>query len=165
MQMYRTAILASAVALAIAGLAGTAAAHSINSHVLDVRLPDGSVEHIRYVGDQPSGVNKLLITPAPVGAKLAGPPVLPAAVAFGVPQKPAPTPTPVVSPTPVPTPPRVATPALLVEPARPAPLPSKGRQRLSIALGFALVVAVAGWSVSRLNGATRPLVAAEQVQR
>jgi len=55
--MYRTAILASAAALAIAGLAGTAAAHSINSHVLNVRLPDGSVEHIRYTGDQPPAVS------------------------------------------------------------------------------------------------------------
>ncbi len=65
MQMYRTAIIASAAALAIVGLAGTAAAHSINSHVLDVRLPDGSVEHIRYVGDQPPAVSFAPLPDAP----------------------------------------------------------------------------------------------------
>ncbi|TAN02364.1 MAG: hypothetical protein EPN45_11455 [Rhizobiaceae bacterium] len=57
--MYRTAILASAALLAAAGIAGTAAAHSLssNSHVLTVRLPDGSLERIRYTGDHPPAVS------------------------------------------------------------------------------------------------------------
>lgn len=56
--MYRTAILASAALLA-AGIVGTAAAHSLsqNSHVLTVRLPDGSLERIHYTGDQPPAVS------------------------------------------------------------------------------------------------------------
>lgn len=54
--MYRTAIFASAAVLA---LAGTAAAHTLyrDSHVLTVRLPDGSLERIHYTGDQPPDVS------------------------------------------------------------------------------------------------------------
>lgn len=57
--MYRTAILASAALLAAAGIAGTAAAHSLSndSHVLTVRLPDGSLERIHYTGDHPPAVS------------------------------------------------------------------------------------------------------------
>jgi hypothetical protein len=57
--MYRTAILASAALLAVAGIAGTAAAHSLSrdSHVLTVRLPDGSLERIHYTGDHPPAVS------------------------------------------------------------------------------------------------------------
>jgi len=54
--MYRTAIFASAAVLA---LAGTAAAHTLyrDSHVLTVRLPDGSLERIHYTGDMPPQVS------------------------------------------------------------------------------------------------------------
>jgi hypothetical protein len=57
--MYRTAILASAALLAAAGIAGTAAAHTLyrDSHVLTVRLPDGSLERIHYTGDRPPAVS------------------------------------------------------------------------------------------------------------
>jgi hypothetical protein len=57
--MYRTAILASAALLAAAGIAGSAAAHTLyrDSHVLTVRLPDGSLERIHYTGDRPPAVS------------------------------------------------------------------------------------------------------------
>jgi hypothetical protein len=52
----RMAFLAGAAAIAASGFVGAATADS-NPHILTVRLPDGSVEHIRYVGDQPPEVS------------------------------------------------------------------------------------------------------------
>ncbi|MDW6020745.1 hypothetical protein SAZ10_03110 [Mesorhizobium sp. BAC0120] len=54
MQKFRTLILAG---VAIAAIAGTAAAEPAKTHVLTVRLPDGSLEKIRYTGDQPPAVD------------------------------------------------------------------------------------------------------------
>lgn len=51
MRPLRKAVLAGAAAITLVGVAGLAVAEIKNSHVLDVRLPDGSVAHIRYVGD------------------------------------------------------------------------------------------------------------------
>ncbi len=42
--------------IAIAALAGVAVAEVENSHVLTIRLPDGTQEQIRYVGDHPPEV-------------------------------------------------------------------------------------------------------------
>ena len=50
--MLRTAALLGAAVLAAAGLAGASAAEPARTHVLTVRLPDGSIEQIRYLGDQ-----------------------------------------------------------------------------------------------------------------
>lgn len=56
MRLNKVALGACAV-LALAGLAGAAAAAVIqNSHVLTVQLPDGSTAHIRYFGDTPPQV-------------------------------------------------------------------------------------------------------------
>lgn len=55
MRTFRMAFLAG-LAAAAAGIVGGAAAAS-NSHVLTVRLPDGSVEQIRYVGERPPEVS------------------------------------------------------------------------------------------------------------
>jgi len=52
----RTALVAGAAVIAAAGFVGAAAAAS-NFHVLTVRLPDGSLEQIRYLGDQPPEVS------------------------------------------------------------------------------------------------------------
>jgi hypothetical protein len=57
MRPLRKAILAGAAAIALAGVAGLAVAEIKNAHVLDVRLPDGSLAHIRYVGDTPPTVS------------------------------------------------------------------------------------------------------------
>lgn len=51
MRPFRKVILAGAAAIALAGAAGLAAAEIKNAHVLDVRFPDGTLAHIRYVGD------------------------------------------------------------------------------------------------------------------
>ncbi len=57
MRLLRKALLAGAAALAAVGLAGVAAAQiAAASHVLDIRLPDGTRERIRYVGDTPPEV-------------------------------------------------------------------------------------------------------------
>jgi hypothetical protein len=56
MRPLRKAILAGAAAITLAGVAGLAAAEIKNAHMLDVRLPDGSLAHIRYVGDTPPTV-------------------------------------------------------------------------------------------------------------
>lgn len=58
MQRLRIAFLMSAVAIAAAEFVGPAEAQTVahkstDTHVLVVRLPDGSLEHIRYAGDQP----------------------------------------------------------------------------------------------------------------
>ena len=50
-------IAGGVAAIALVGVAGWAAAEINNTHVLDVRLPDGGVAHIRYVGDTPPTVN------------------------------------------------------------------------------------------------------------
>jgi hypothetical protein len=60
-QALRTVIISAAV-LAAAGIAGSAVAQtksrqSADSHVLTVRLPDGSLERIRYTGNQPPEIN------------------------------------------------------------------------------------------------------------
>ena len=57
MRPLRNAILAGAAAIALVGVAGLAIAEIKNAHVLDVRLPDGSLAHIRYVGDTPPTVS------------------------------------------------------------------------------------------------------------
>jgi hypothetical protein len=50
-------LLAAAATVAVAGFAGLAAAEIKNAHLLTVRLPDGSLEHIQYTGDQPPKVS------------------------------------------------------------------------------------------------------------
>jgi hypothetical protein len=58
----RTASLAGAAAVALAGLSGAAAARDFNAHLMTVQLPDGSVAEIRYTGDVPPQV---MFNPAP----------------------------------------------------------------------------------------------------
>ncbi len=70
MQTIRKTLLASAAAVALAGAAGLAAAQITNTHVVDVRLPDGYFAHIRYVGDTPPTVS---VAPAPVALSLLTP--------------------------------------------------------------------------------------------
>lgn len=77
MRPLRKAILAGAAAIALMGVAGFAAAAMKNAHQLVVRLPDGSLAHIRYVGDTPPTVS---FAPAPIalsalssGSDLSGP--------------------------------------------------------------------------------------------
>ncbi|EJJ28259.1 hypothetical protein [Rhizobium sp. CF142] len=58
MQRLHIAILVSAAAIAAAELVGPAEAQTVShkstdTHVLVVRLPDGSLERIRYAGNQP----------------------------------------------------------------------------------------------------------------
>ena len=58
MQRLHIAILVSAAAIAAAELVGPAEAQTVahkstDTHVLVVRLPDGSLERIRYAGNQP----------------------------------------------------------------------------------------------------------------
>ena len=55
--MLRTAALIGAAVLAAAGLAGASAGELARTHVLTVRLPDGSIEQIRYQGDQPPRIS------------------------------------------------------------------------------------------------------------
>jgi hypothetical protein len=64
MQPLRKAILAGAAAIALMGVAGLAAAEIKNAHRLDVRLPDGPLAHIRYVGDTPPTVSFAPASPA-----------------------------------------------------------------------------------------------------
>lgn len=52
MKVSRTAILAGAALVALAGISATASAES-RFHVETIRLPDGAIEHIRYTGDEP----------------------------------------------------------------------------------------------------------------
>ena len=56
MQGFRTALLGGIAALALAGLAGTAAAQSPDTHVMKVQLPGGGVAEIRYTGNVPPQV-------------------------------------------------------------------------------------------------------------
>ncbi len=57
MQKFRTAALIGAVVLAAAGLAGASAGEIARTHILTVRLPDGSIEQIRYLGDRPPQIH------------------------------------------------------------------------------------------------------------
>lgn len=57
MKMFRTAALIGAAVPAAAGLAGASAGELARTHVLTVRLPDGSIEQIRYQGDQPPRIS------------------------------------------------------------------------------------------------------------
>jgi hypothetical protein len=61
MQTTRIALLAGVAAVALAGLTGIAEAGSPETHVLTLRLPDGQVEQVRYMGDLPPTV---FLTPA-----------------------------------------------------------------------------------------------------
>jgi hypothetical protein len=53
MRPLRKAVVAGVATVALVGVIGTTAAKNENAHVLDVRLPDGFVTHIRYFGDTP----------------------------------------------------------------------------------------------------------------
>jgi len=70
MRSLRKIILAGAAAIALAGVAGLAAAEIKNVHMLDVRLADGSLAHIRYVGDTPPTVS---FTSAPTAFSIPSP--------------------------------------------------------------------------------------------
>jgi hypothetical protein len=54
-------------AVGASALAGTALAASRAEHVLDLRLPDGGVAHIRYIGDV---APKVVLVPAPAMAPM-----------------------------------------------------------------------------------------------
>jgi hypothetical protein len=56
-QKVRTAALIGAVVLAAAGLASAGAGELAKTHILTVRLPDGSIEQVRYAGDWPPQIN------------------------------------------------------------------------------------------------------------
>src|SRR5947209_7692249 len=62
MQRFRTALLGGIAALALGGLAGTAAAQNPNTHTLKVQLPGGGVAEIRYTGNIPP---QIVVTDAP----------------------------------------------------------------------------------------------------
>lgn len=49
-------LIGGVAAVTLAGLAGLAGARIMTAHVMDVRLPDGSVTRIHYVGDTPPTV-------------------------------------------------------------------------------------------------------------
>jgi hypothetical protein len=66
----RKAVLAGAAAVVLVGVAALAAAEIANAHRLDVRLPDGSVAQIRYVGDTPPAVD---FAPAPMAPAILSP--------------------------------------------------------------------------------------------
>jgi hypothetical protein len=62
MRNVRTALLAGAAAVAVAGLSGVATARDLNTHLMTLQLPDGGVAEIRYTGDVPPQV---VFNPAP----------------------------------------------------------------------------------------------------
>jgi hypothetical protein len=64
MRASKTALMTGA-ALACAAVAGLAAAAIANDHVMTLRLPDGSVAKIHYLGDTPPQVS---LQPAPAAA-------------------------------------------------------------------------------------------------
>jgi len=70
MRPLRKAILAGAAAIALVGVAGWPAAEIKNAHVLVVRLPDGSVAHIHYLGDTPPTVS---VAPPPIALSILSP--------------------------------------------------------------------------------------------
>jgi hypothetical protein len=49
--MRKSSLILAGAAVALAGATAVTAAACGNEHVLTVRLPDGSVEHVRYTGD------------------------------------------------------------------------------------------------------------------
>ncbi len=53
MKTSRNMVLAGALAISLAAVAGLSAAAISKAHVLTVRLPGGGVERIAYVGDRP----------------------------------------------------------------------------------------------------------------
>ena len=53
MKAVKTSLLIGAAAIAAIGLAGAAVAEIKHNHVMQVRLPDGTMEEIRYTGDTP----------------------------------------------------------------------------------------------------------------
>lgn len=57
MQKLRTAAVIGAALLAAAELAGASAGELVKTHVLTVRLADGSLEQIRYAGDRPPRIS------------------------------------------------------------------------------------------------------------
>jgi len=65
MPLIRTALLAGASALAVAGLAGLAQARTPQTHVLTIQLPGGGMEQVRYTGAIPPQV-VLQPMPAPM---------------------------------------------------------------------------------------------------
>ena len=70
MRPLRKAILAGAAAFALVAVAGLAAAEIKNAHLLEVRLPDGSLSQIQYVGDTPPTVS---IAPPPMALSVHSP--------------------------------------------------------------------------------------------
>jgi hypothetical protein len=62
MQNFRSASLAGIAAVALIGSAGAAVAQSADTHVMQVRLPDGGIGEIYYTGNVPP---KVVITSAP----------------------------------------------------------------------------------------------------
>lgn len=67
MRAVSPALLAGVAAIMLAGYAGLAEAKIPNNHVLTVRLPDGQVEQVRYVGDVPP---TLIVLPEAVSASI-----------------------------------------------------------------------------------------------
>jgi len=57
MRSLRKAVLAGAAAITLVSVAGLVVAEIKNTHVLDVRLPDGSLAHVRYVDETPPTVS------------------------------------------------------------------------------------------------------------
>ena len=53
MKALKTPLLIGAAAVAAIGLAGAAMAEIKHNHVMQVRLPDGTLEEIQYAGDTP----------------------------------------------------------------------------------------------------------------
>ena len=62
MRVFRTALLAGAAVVAVAGLSGLAAARDLSTHVMTVQVPGGGIAEIRYTGDVPPQV---VFSPAP----------------------------------------------------------------------------------------------------
>ena len=65
MRNIRAVLLAGVASLALAGFSGSAAARDPDTHVLNVPLPGGYTEQIRYTGDIAPAV---VVTPGPVSA-------------------------------------------------------------------------------------------------
>jgi fermentation-respiration switch protein FrsA (DUF1100 family) len=62
MRVLRTALLAGAAVVAVAGLWGLAAARDLYTHAMTVQVPGGGIAEIRYTGDVPPQV---VFSPAP----------------------------------------------------------------------------------------------------
>ena len=63
MRTFVNACVAGATALVMAGAIGPARASDLKTHILNVQLPDGSVEQIRYIGDV---APQIVVAPSPV---------------------------------------------------------------------------------------------------